>query len=483
MIPADKRRQYLVQGAVAAALLVAFGIWTFSASGRARRIAAKNADARGGVAAWRKVKTMTMSGHLDAGARRDPVKLAMAYTNQARLRAKARMALAGTSPNDKQVQLPFTLELARTRKSRLEIRFEGQTAVQVYDGKNGWKLRPFLGRRDVEAYSPDELRVAEQEADLDGWLIDASAKGEKLELVGSDKVDGHDAYNIKVTLPDGQVRHVWVDKQTSLEVKVDGTRRLDGKPRPVYTYFRDYKKVDGLMIPHVLETVVDGVSGSEKIEIEHVAVNPPLAESRFAKLDAEAVANQDAQWKLAANASATSATTAPAAGTGKLARATRTTAEYTVPHLSMQRDDGKTVAFPDELDDGRVVVLDFVFTNCATICPVMSGTFSKLQDKLGADRGKVHLVSISIDPEEDRPAKLAEYAKKLHAGPEWRQYTGTTQASVALQRAFDAYRGDKMNHTPVTFLRGKPGTPWVRIDGFASADELANEVRALVAKR
>ncbi len=483
MIPFDKRRQLRFAVAALGAVLLAFAIYSLTPSGRARRIAARNADARGGAAAWRKVKTLAMSGKLDAGARRDPVKLAMAYTNQARLKAKAHMALAGAAASDAQVQLPFALELARGRKSRLEIRFQGQTAVQVYDGKQGWKLRPFLGRRDVEPYSPDELHVAEQQADLDGWLIDASDKGNKLELVGSDKVDGRDAYDIQVTLPDGQVRHVWVDKQSMLEVKVDGSRRLDGKARPVYTYFRDYKKVDGLMIPHLLETVVDGVAGSEKIVIEKVTVNSALPEARFAKLDADAVKNQDERVKLAAaSGSGADAAGAPTPA-GKLARATRTTAEYELPRVDMVRDDGKTVAFPDELDDGRVVVLDFVFTHCTTICPVMSGTFSQLQDKLGADRGTVHMVSISIDPEEDRPARLAEYGKKLHAGPQWRQYTGTTQASVALQKAFDAYRGDKMNHTPLTLLRGKPGQPWVRIDGFASADELANEVHALVAGR
>jgi protein SCO1/2 len=166
-----------------------------------------------------------------------------------------------------------------------------------------------------------------------------------------------------------------------------------------------------------------------------------------------------------------------------LKRATRTTAEYVVPQISLVRDDGKTVSLPAELDDGRPVVLDFVFTTCTSICPVMSRVFSGLQDKLGEQRGRVHLVSISIDPEQDTPARLTEYARKFHAGLPWRFYTGTVEASVAAQRAFDAYRGDKMDHTPVTFIRAAPGRPWVRIDGFASSDELAAELRELVATR
>jgi protein SCO1/2 len=171
------------------------------------------------------------------------------------------------------------------------------------------------------------------------------------------------------------------------------------------------------------------------------------------------------------------------AASAQLKRATRTTADYLVPGVRLVREDGKAVSLAAELDDGRPVVLDFVYTSCTTICPVLSQTFTRLQDKLGSERATVHLVSISIDPEEDTPARLTAYAKRFHAGPHWRFYTGSVQASVAVQRAFEVYRGDKMNHTPVTFLRAAPGRPWVRVDGFASAEELAKEVRELVAAR
>lgn len=164
-------------------------------------------------------------------------------------------------------------------------------------------------------------------------------------------------------------------------------------------------------------------------------------------------------------------------------RATRTTAEYALPAGELVRDDGKAVSLPAELDDGKPVVLNFVFTTCTTICPMMTQVFAGLQERLGPERDRVHMVSISIDPEQDTPARLSAYARKFHAGPQWRFYTGTTEASVAAQRAFDVYRGDKMDHTPVTFLRAAPGRRWVRIDGFASADELAQALHRLVAAR
>lgn len=154
----------------------------------------------------------------------------------------------------------------------------------------------------------------------------------------------------------------------------------------------------------------------------------------------------------------------------------RSMADYPIPQVSLIREDGKRVLLSDELNDGRAVILNFIFTTCTAICPVSSTMFSLLQDKLGNDRNRVHLVSISIDPEHDTPDVLREYARKYRAGDEWQFYTGTVEASIAAQQAFGVYRGDKMNHTPTTLLRTAPGKPWIRIDGFATADELLDEL-------
>ncbi len=164
-------------------------------------------------------------------------------------------------------------------------------------------------------------------------------------------------------------------------------------------------------------------------------------------------------------------------------KTTRMTAEYVIPQVMLVRDDGKAVSLPDELNDGRPVVLNFIYTSCTEICPLVSHTLAQLQDRLGPDRDRVHLMSISIDPEEDTPQRLAAYARKYGAGPEWQHYSGTLAASITAQRAFDAYRGDKMNHAPVTFLRAAPGKPWIRIDGFVSADDLFSELRKMLASK
>jgi protein SCO1/2 len=148
--------------------------------------------------------------------------------------------------------------------------------------------------------------------------------------------------------------------------------------------------------------------------------------------------------------------------------------------VRLTRDDGKVVSLPEEMNDGRPVVLNFIFTSCSSVCPLMSGVFGQFARKLGAERDHVHLMSISIDPEQDTPARLRQYAREFKAGPEWQHYTGTVEASLVAQRAFGVYRGDKMSHTAVTLLRAAPGAPWLRLDGFVTPDELLDQYRTLL---
>lgn len=156
----------------------------------------------------------------------------------------------------------------------------------------------------------------------------------------------------------------------------------------------------------------------------------------------------------------------------------RTQANYTIPDVNLVDADGAGVSLRSALAD-KPVILNFIFTSCGAICPVMSRTFSQVQSALGPERDKVRMVSISIDPEQDTPAVLKAYADKYGAGPQWEMLTGSLNDSIAVQRAFDVYRGDKMNHLPTTFLRARPGQPWVRLDGFASAADILREYRQL----
>ena len=224
-------------------------------SGRlsAAQIAERNVAARGGLQAWRAVNTMVMSGQMDAGGKKNST-------------------------------LPFEMTMKRPHKNRLELRFAGQAAVQVYDGTQGWKVRPFLGRDEVDPYTPEELKSAAASSELDGPLVDCASKGTQIAMNGTDMVEGHRAYKLKLTMKDGSTKHVWVDAATFLDIKIDGEpRRLDGKMRDVAVYLRDYRTEHGLKVPHVLETVVQGVKQTHKITIERVAVNSPVDDGLFSK--------------------------------------------------------------------------------------------------------------------------------------------------------------------------------------------------------
>lgn len=153
----------------------------------------------------------------------------------------------------------------------------------------------------------------------------------------------------------------------------------------------------------------------------------------------------------------------------------RTIANYDIPNVDVIRMDGKKLSFIKEMDDGRPVIMNYIFTSCSAICPMLSHVLSQVQVKLGKDSQKVHLVSISIDPENDTPAKLNEFAKKFGADSGWDFYTGTREASLAIQKAFNVYRGDKMNHSSVILMRAGPGKSWLRLQGFIGTDKVIQE--------
>jgi hypothetical protein len=254
----------------------------------AAQIVEKHVAARGGLQAWRALHSLSVSGKMDAGAG-DSVARSMRLAKGgfgASAKREHASTVVGADQNaaNQQVQLPFTLALMRPHKSRLQIEFAGKTAVQVYDGTNGWKLRPYLNRSDAEPFTAEETKSEADRADMDGPLIDYQAKGSKIALEGMEPVDGHAAYKIKLTTKSGEVQHIWIDAQSFLDVKVEGLpRRMDGSLHTVWVYQRDFRSVQGLMIPFVLETAVDGYRGTHSMVLDKVEVNPKLSDNLFAK--------------------------------------------------------------------------------------------------------------------------------------------------------------------------------------------------------
>ena len=161
-------------------------------------------------------------------------------------------------------------------------------------------------------------------------------------------------------------------------------------------------------------------------------------------------------------------------------RYTRAFAAYAPPDVTLTDADGKRVKLSSALGGDGPVMLQFIFTTCPAVCPVMSATFAAAQARLGPESEKVRMVSISIDPEHDTPERLREYARRFKAGPRWLFLTGGAEEITSVRKAFDAYPGDnKMRHQPLTFLRRSGGKPWVRLDGLTSAAQLVGEYERL----
>jgi protein SCO1/2 len=133
------------------------------------------------------------------------------------------------------------------------------------------------------------------------------------------------------------------------------------------------------------------------------------------------------------------------------------------------------------LDHPGPVMLQFIFTTCTTVCPIMSQTVSGVQARLGSALDSALILSISIDPENDTPSRLAEYAQRFKATDQWVFLTGRAEDIVAVQKAFRTYEGNKMSHRPLTFLRAASSSSWVRIEGLPGVAELASEYQRLQA--
>jgi len=157
-----------------------------------------------------------------------------------------------------------------------------------------------------------------------------------------------------------------------------------------------------------------------------------------------------------------------------------TRADLHLPSLTLTDMDGAPAALEAALGGDVPVLVDFIFTSCTTICPILSATYAEVQEVLSEEGTASRLVTISIDPEHDTPARLRSYAQRFGMRPEWRLFTGTLADSIAVQKAFDAYRGDKANHLPLLFMRASPDAPWVRIEGFAGAAEIVDEFHRMM---
>jgi outer membrane lipoprotein-sorting protein len=236
-------RRNLLAGLVATAVVAAPAV-----AQTVDDIVAKHVDAMGGLQKIKAVQTLRITGRMAAG------------------------------PG---IEAPFTLEQKRPNLMRMDFTLQGITGSQAFDGKAAWMVMPFGGSPTPQQMSPDDAKLVEEQADMDGPLVDYKAKGHSVELLGKEQVEGADTYKLKVTKKDGTVSVFYLDADSFLAIKQEGKRMMRGTEMEGETVFGDYKEVAGLMYPHSIDSGAKGRPNRQKLTIETIEINIPIDDARF----------------------------------------------------------------------------------------------------------------------------------------------------------------------------------------------------------
>jgi hypothetical protein len=164
---------------------------------------------------------------------------------------------------------------------RQEFSLQGLTGINAYDGQSGWKVEPWQGKKDPEPLGEEEMKQIVEDSDFDGPLVNYRQKGNKVEFVGMDEVEGTNAFKLKVTLAGGDVRHYYMDTDYYVPIKIDTRRMIRGAEREYETVLGNYKEVAGWYLPHSVETNVKGSQDKQKTTYEKIEANVPIEDSRF----------------------------------------------------------------------------------------------------------------------------------------------------------------------------------------------------------
>ncbi|HEX2835587.1 MAG TPA: hypothetical protein VHW00_21420 [Thermoanaerobaculia bacterium] len=242
---------------LAAALL--FAVSMQAAELTVDEILAKNAEAKGGMEKLRSVNSMTMTGKMSFGP----------------------------------IEAPFVMTKKRPENMKVDFTVQGITGTQAYDGSTGWMVMPFMGKKDPEAMSGDELKAVKEQADFDGPFIDYAKKGNKIEFLGKGDVEGTPTYKLKLVTKEGTESTVYLDAESFLEIKIESKRKVQGQDVESETVIGNYKEVGGILFPFSVESKAKGMPGGQVITLDKIELNPALDDASFRmpvrKAEAEAV--------------------------------------------------------------------------------------------------------------------------------------------------------------------------------------------------
>lgn len=231
-----------------------FGVISLVAASAAHALSvdeliAKNAAARGGLDKVQAIKSLRLEGKMRYGGSLD-----LGYLQY--------------------MKAPDSL--------RSEATVQGLTQVQAWDGKEAWQISPFQGRKDPERLSADDAKALADDAYISGALIDAAAKGSKVEYLGTEDIDGTQAHKLKVTLKSGNIEYVYLDPDHFLEIRTVAQRKVRGAESESISDYGDYEQVNGVYFPFSIASHSKDGGGDVQITIEKAQANEPIDAALFA---------------------------------------------------------------------------------------------------------------------------------------------------------------------------------------------------------
>ncbi len=212
-------------------------------------LVAKNIEAKGGATALRDLQSLRLTGRM--------------------------LVQQG------QIEYGYAQIKKRPDEVRIETSQQGMTGIAAYDGKEGWRVSPFFGRKDPERMSADDVKALVEDTEIDGALIDWKTKGSAVEYLGTEDVEGTPAHKLKVVRKNGDVSFVYLDPDHFLEIRVVTLRARHGAHEEVETDLGDYEKAGGVFVPTSIESGGKGDADKKKIIIDKVEANVPVDDAVF----------------------------------------------------------------------------------------------------------------------------------------------------------------------------------------------------------
>lgn len=241
-------KRFLLLTLAACSLLPAWAAHAITAD----EIIAKNVEARGGMAGLQALESLKRTG---------------------------RLVIPGAN-----IELAVAEMRVRPDRIRQEVTLQGMTAVQAWDGREGWQIQPFQGRKDPERMSADEAKPLALAADLDFALVNYKAKGSKVDYLGLEEVDGTPAHKLRVTLASGDEVTYFIDPDTWMIIRDVQKREVRGAEQVSETDYGDYEKVQGVWVPMTEATGPVGTDDAQKQQVvyDHAEGNGAIDASIFA---------------------------------------------------------------------------------------------------------------------------------------------------------------------------------------------------------